>query len=113
MKKVIAVIPSRYQSSRFPGKPLADICGRPMLWWVYNQVSKVEELDDVIIATDDERIAKVCDENDMKYMMTSSEHDTPTSRMYEVSQMYDSDLYVFVGVDEPLIEPEAISAVVK
>ena len=113
MKKVIAVIPSRYQSSRFPGKPLADICGKPMLWWVYNQVSKVEELDDVIIATDDERIAKVCDENDMKYMMTSSEHDTPTSRMYEVSQKYDSDLYVFVGGDEPLIEPEAISAVVK
>lgn len=54
--KAIAIIPSRYGSSRFPGKPLADICGKPMLWWVYNQVKKVDVLDDVIVATDDDRI---------------------------------------------------------
>ena len=113
MKEAIAIIPSRYGSSRFPGKPLADICGKPMLWWVYDQVKKVDELDDVIIATDDGRIAKVCDENGMNYTMTSTKHNAPTSRMYEVSQKFDSDLYVFVGGDEPLIEPEAISAVVK
>ena len=86
MKKARAIIPSRYGSSRFPGKPLADICGNPMLWWVYNQVKKVDELEDVVIATDDERIAKVCEDNDMRYIMTSTEHNTPTSRMYEVSQ---------------------------
>lgn len=113
MKKAIAIIPSRYGSSRFPGKPLANICGRPMLWWVYNQVKKVEELDDVIVATDDDRIAEVCMNNSMKYIMTSTEHNTPTSRMYEVSKTYDSDIYVFVGGDEPLIEPEAIAAVVQ
>ena len=84
-----------------------------MLWWVYNQVKKVKELDDIIVATDDVRIAKMCEETNIRYMMTSSEHDTPTSRMYEVSLMYDSDLYVFVGGDEPLIEPEAIATVVR
>ena len=111
--KALGIIPSRYGSSRFPGKPLADICGKPMLWWVYNQVKKVTDLDDVVIATDDERIAKVCEMCNMKYMMTSSGHNTPTSRMHEVSQKIKSDLYVFVGGDEPLIEPEAISAVVR
>ncbi len=112
MKKAIAVIPSRYASSRFPGKPLADICGKPMLWWVYNQAKKAESLDDVIVATDDPRIADVCKSYDMKYIMTSKDHNTPTSRIYEVSQSVDSDLYVFIGGDEPLIDPAAIDAVV-
>ena len=53
---IVAVIPARYQSSRFPGKPLADLCGKPMLWWVYRQVKKVKEIDEVYVATDDARI---------------------------------------------------------
>jgi 3-deoxy-manno-octulosonate cytidylyltransferase (CMP-KDO synthetase) len=53
--KVIGVIPARYASSRFPGKPLADICGKPMIWWVYQQASKVKELTEVYVATDDKR----------------------------------------------------------
>lgn len=113
MKRAIAVIPSRYQSSRFPGKPLADICGKPMLWWVYHQANKASLLDDVIVATDDERIAEVCKKYDMKYIMTSQNHDTPTSRIYEVSKQIDSDLYVFVGGDEPLIDPATIDLVVS
>lgn len=113
MKKAIAVIPSRYQSSRFPGKPLVDICEKPMLWWVYNKAKKVASLDDVIVATDDERIADVCKRHDMKYLMTSKSHDTPTSRLYEVSLKIDSDLYVFIGGDEPLISPDAIDEVVS
>lgn len=110
--KAIGVIPSRYGSSRFPGKPLADILGKPMLWWVYNQALKAEELDDVIIATDDERIANACLEFGMKYIMTSTKHDTPTSRIYEVSTKIEGDYYVFIGGDEPLIDPTAINAVV-
>ena len=111
--KIIGVIPARYASSRFPGKPLADICGKPMIWWVYQQVKKVKEIDEVFVATDDERIASVCKDNGMNCLMTSSEHNTPTSRMYEVSQKVSADLYIFIGGDEPLVEPEAISAVVR
>ena len=83
--KVIGVIPSRYASSRFPGKPLVDICGKPMLWWVYQQAKKVNSLDEVIVATDDERIEKMCLDNQMIVMMTSKDHSTPTDRLYEVS----------------------------
>jgi 3-deoxy-manno-octulosonate cytidylyltransferase (CMP-KDO synthetase) len=54
--KIVGVIPARYASSRFPGKPLADIHGKPMIWWVYQQVSKVPQLDEVYVATDDSRI---------------------------------------------------------
>ena len=60
--KVIGVIPARYKSSRFPGKPLADICGKPMIWWVYQQCKKVKELDEVYVATEDQRIVDKCNE---------------------------------------------------
>ena len=72
MKTVLGVIPSRYQSSRFPGKPLADICGYPMVWWVYQQASKVASLDGLIVATDDKRIADVCNKYRMQYILTST-----------------------------------------
>ena len=83
--KVIGVIPARYHSSRLPGKPIVDICGRPMIWWVYQQTKKCESFDEVVIAVDDPRIQAVCDRYEMKSLMTSTEHDTPTSRLYEVS----------------------------
>lgn len=111
--KIIGIIPARYNSSRFPGKPLADIFGKPMVWWVYQQASKVESLNDLVIATDDQRIADACMQHNMNYIMTSPEHNTPTSRLYEVSMKIKYDYYVFIGGDEPLIEPEAIEAVVK
>ena len=60
--KIIGVIPARYQSSRFPGKPLADICGKPMIWWVYQQCMKVEDFDEVYVATDDDKIFNTCTE---------------------------------------------------
>ena len=58
--KIIGVIPARYKSSRFPGKPLADICGKPMIWWVYQQCKKVEDFDAVYVATDDQKIFDTC-----------------------------------------------------
>ena len=66
--KIIGIIPSRYQSSRFPGKPLAMINGRPMIWWVYNQAIMVKELDEVYVATDSQQIFDEC----RKYEITSS-----------------------------------------
>ena len=110
--RVIAVIPARYSSSRFPGKPLVDLCGKPMIWWVYNQVKKVGTIDEVYVATDDERIAKACDSLSIKYVMTRSDHGTSTERVYEVAQKVQSDLYVVINGDEPLIDPDIIQAII-
>lgn len=110
--KVTAIIPARYGSSRFPGKPLSDICGKPMIWWVYNQVIKATKVTDVIVATDDDRIKAVCDQYNLKCEMTSNLHRTSTERLNEVAQKNDSDLYIAVNGDEPLIDPKLIDAIV-
>lgn len=110
MKKLnsIGVIPSRYGSTRFPAKPLSDICGKPMVWYVYQQAKKVSSLSEVYVATDDERIADVCKQYNMNYIMTSNQHKTPNDRVHEVSTKIDADIYVCINGDEPLIEPEVI-----
>ena len=110
--KIIGVIPSRYASTRFPGKPLADILGKPMIWWVYNKAIEVKEIDEVVVATDDKRIFDVCKKYELNVIMTSDKHNTPTDRLYEVSTKVEGDIFVFIGGDEPLIEPEAIRALV-
>lgn len=110
--KIIAIIPARYGSSRFPGKPLADICGKPMIWWVYNQVLKVKEIEEVIIATDDIRIEEACKSYGMNVKMTSNSHRTSTERAYEVAKSVYSDLYIVINGDEPLIEPEIIKKII-
>ena len=110
--KIIGVIPARYQSSRLPGKPLADICGKPMLWWVYQQVSKIEAFDEVVCAIDDERIKTICEDYNMKYLMTNSNHPEHISRIHEVSTMIEADYYMCINGDEPLISRECIFPVV-
>ncbi len=109
--KIIGAIPARYGSSRFPGKPLQDICGKPMLWWVYQQASKVEEFAQVVVATDDQRIADLCEQYGMNYVMTG-EHSTHIARIHEVSTKIDADYYVNINGDEPLIEKETIQAII-
>lgn len=106
--KVIGVIPARYQSSRFPGKPLADICGKPMIWWVYNQVSQVKEFSEIYVATDDERIVACCEEYGMKYVMTRKDTPNHIHRIWEVTEMIEADYYISVNGDEPLISPNNI-----
>ena len=91
---IVAVIPARYKSTRFPGKPLADICGKPMIWWVYQQCLKVEDFSEVIVATDDERIFSSCQSLNMKVMMTDKNHPTGTDRVGEVAQKISAELYV-------------------
>lgn len=110
--KIIGIIPARYNSSRFEGKPLADICGKPMIWYVYNQVKKVEEINEVYVATDDERIENVCKNFDINVIMTKNTHKTPTDRIHEVSEKINADIYLSINGDEPLIDPETIKAVI-
>jgi 3-deoxy-manno-octulosonate cytidylyltransferase (CMP-KDO synthetase) len=109
--KITGIIPARYKSTRFEGKPLADICGKPMIWWVYNQVKKVKELSDVFVAIDDNEIQKVCEKENIKYVLTSNNHPDHISRIHEVSEKIESTYYVCVNGDEPLIDPIAISRV--
>jgi 3-deoxy-manno-octulosonate cytidylyltransferase (CMP-KDO synthetase) len=110
--KIIGVIPARYASTRFPGKPLADIHGKPMIWWVYRQAIQAKEFERVIVATDDKRIIDVCEKYEIDAIMTSSGHHTHINRLYEVSQKIDSDLYVCVCGDEPLTKHQTMVQVI-
>ena len=110
--KTIGVIPARYQSSRFPGKPLADILGKPMIWWVYQQCIKVPELNEVYVATDDQRIYDVCEQYGIQVIMTSDQCRTGTDRVGEVAAKIDGDLFVNIQGDEPLIEPQMIRDII-
>lgn len=110
--KALGVVASRYASTRFPGKALADIYGKPMVWWVYQQALRATKLDELVVATDDQRIVEVCEKYDMKVIMTSDKHSTTASRMLEVSQKIDADFYVTINGDEPMIDPLAIDAAI-
>ena len=110
--KIIGVIPARYRSTRFPGKPLADICGKPMIWWVYQQCLKVEDFDAVYVATDDEKIFNTCTELGVQVVMTSDTHRTGTDRIGEVARKIPADLIVNIQGDEPLLEPATIRAAI-
>ncbi len=113
MMKIIGVIPARYESSRFPGKPLAQIKGKPMVWWVYSQAMKVKEIDEVYVATDDDRIMEVCSQYGMRAMMTSKDHRTGADRVAEVATRTDGDIYLNIQGDEPLIDPGEIRQVIR
>jgi 3-deoxy-manno-octulosonate cytidylyltransferase (CMP-KDO synthetase) len=108
-----AVIPARFQSTRFPGKPLALIMGKPMIQWVYEGVRKSRVLDRVIIATDDRRIYDAVVGFGAEARMTSAAHVSGTERTAEVAETLDDDIIVNVQGDEPLIMAEAIDSLVS
>lgn len=110
--KVVAIIPARYGSSRFEGKPLAEIGGVPMIAWVYHRVKRAKGVAEVYVATDDERIAAACDRHGINFVMTSSEHGTSTERLNEVADKIDADLFLCVNGDEPLIDPAVCEAII-
>ena len=118
--KFVAVIPSRYDSSRFPGKALALIKGIPMIQRVYEQVIKTDGLEHVFVATDDFRIARVIEESGGDVIMTSADHASGTSRCNEAMATlvsggfmgYD-DIIINVQGDEPFIDPGQITMVMK
>ena len=104
----VVIIPARYQSSRFPGKPLADIAGRPMIEHVYRRAAAAQSVRSVLVATDDPRIEAAVAAFGGDARMTSAAHATGTDRLAEVAQNLACDLIVNVQGDEPLIEPSLI-----
>ena len=105
--KIICVIPARYNSSRFPGKPLADILGKPMIWWVYNAVSKMPEVSETYVATDDERIFYAACSFGAQAVMTGA-CATGTDRVAEVCRNLDFDIVLNIQGDEPMIRSELV-----
>ncbi len=110
--RVIGVIPARYGSSRFPGKALADLCGKPMIRHVVERASRALSLDDVLVATDDRRILEAVHAFGGKARMTSPAHPSGTDRIAEVVRDLGCDLVVNIQGDEPLIEPTVIDQAV-
>ncbi len=112
MMKVLGVIPSRYHSTRFPGKALADLYGKPMIWWVYQRAVRAKRPDEICVATDHEAIAAVCRKYEIPYFMTSSAHNTAAERLQEVSEIKKADFYLQLNGDEPLMNLDAVDAAV-
>jgi 3-deoxy-manno-octulosonate cytidylyltransferase (CMP-KDO synthetase) len=109
---IVAVIPARFASTRFPGKPLADIDGRPMIEHVYRRAAASPLVSRVIVATDDLRIATTVSDFGGKVRLTKATHETGTDRLAEVAATLDCDVVVNVQGDEPLIDPRAIGELV-
>ena len=112
MQNAVAIIPARYDSTRFPGKPLADLKGKTMIQRVYENVSKAGLVDSVLVATDDKRIFDAVAAFGGKVVMTSGRHASGTDRIAEAAAGIDCDLVVNVQGDEPFIRPEMIDDVI-
>ena len=107
--KVLCVIPARYASTRLPGKPLADICGKPMICRVYDRAKLAKRVEKTVVATDDERVKRAVEEDGGEAVMTRKDHNSGTDRLAEAVAGYpDMDLVINVQGDEPLIEPKVI-----
>lgn len=112
MHKAVIVIPARYASSRFPGKPLVPILGKPMIQWVWEAARRSKRASEVLVATDDRRIADAVSSFGGIAVMTKSTHRSGTDRMAEVARKHPARLYVNVQGDEPLLTPQAVDALI-
>jgi 3-deoxy-manno-octulosonate cytidylyltransferase (CMP-KDO synthetase) len=114
--QVVCIIPSRYESSRFPGKPLADLCGKPMIQHVYERVLRARTVSMAAVATDDERIFRAVQAFGGLAVMTSPRHRSGTDRIAEAVEamgLGDTDIVVNIQGDQPLFEPEQVDEVVS
>ncbi len=111
--KISAVIPARFGSTRFEGKPLADILGKPMIQYVYEGVRQSKWVDEVIVATDDQRIEEAVRSFGGKAVMTSPTHFTGTDRVAEVARKLKSEIIVNIQGDEPLIKGNVIDKAIR
>jgi 3-deoxy-manno-octulosonate cytidylyltransferase (CMP-KDO synthetase) len=112
--RIVAVVPARYGASRFPGKPLADLDGRPIVQWVYEAATACPDFDEVVVATDSEDIAARVRTFGGAVELTRSDHETGTDRVAEVAERReDADVVVNVQGDQPFATPEMLSALVE
>ena len=111
--KSVVIIPARYKSSRFPGKPLVSLLGKPMILWVSELSAKAVGQENVYIATDDKRISKVVVDAGFNAIMTSDKCFTGTDRLAEAAKQISADIYINVQGDEPLVNPKDIVNIIK
>lgn len=111
--KVLAVIPARYASTRFPGKMLKPLSGRPLVMHAYQRAQSASLVDDVVVATDDQRIVDALTPLGVRVTMTRRDHPSGTDRVAEVAEHSDADFIVNVQGDEALIDPKAIDATIQ
>ncbi len=108
----IAIIPARYNSSRLPGKPLVDIAGKPLVYYVYSRVCQAKRIERVIVATDDARVKAAVEAFGGMAVMTAREHRTGTERVAEVASLMPHEIIVNVQVDEPLIRSDVLDSLI-
>ncbi|MFV8360169.1 3-deoxy-manno-octulosonate cytidylyltransferase [Flavobacterium sp. LS1P3] len=111
--KTVLIIPARYKSSRFPGKPLIVLAGKTMIQRVWEQCAKAINPSQIYVATEDERILKHCNENGMQCLLTTDKCLTGTDRVAEVAKLIDADYYINVQGDEPVINPNDIREIIN
>lgn len=109
----IGIIPARFASTRFPGKVLAKIAGKPMIQWVYERAIQAKYLQRVIVATDEKRVKETVEQFGGVAFMTSSKHETGTDRVAEIAAKIEADVIVNIQGDEPLISPHAIDSLIE
>ncbi len=113
MKSAAGIIPARFKSVRFPGKPLAPILGKPMLQHVYERALQAQGLQKLVIATDDQRIISAAQEFGADAVMTSPKHKSGTERVAEAAKDMDFDIILNIQGDEPLLNPEWIDKLIE
>lgn len=111
-KKVIGMIPSRMNSTRFPGKALALILGKPMIYWVYKSASKVKKLDEIFVATSDKEIEECCNKYNIPCICNKTNETTAAQKIAIESDNLDGDIYINIQGDEPLIDSGAIESII-
>ena len=116
LPKCFGIIPARYGSKRFPGKPLADILGKPMIWHVYERTRRCSRLSSVFLATDDDRIRVVAQKWDIPVVMTRTTHPSGTDRVMEAAAKLNlptDSVIVNIQGDEPALEPDMLTQLVR
>lgn len=113
MSKILAVIPARYGSSRFPAKVLAPLHGKPLVQWVYERTCLAESVDEVVVATDDLRVKEALENAGCHVVMTREDHPSGTDRVAEVAESRDVDGVINVQGDEPMIDPGLIDSMAE